>query len=77
MYISALKEDLSRGRIRRLYWLNTLAMVADGLTTGSVPRDALLRLCNEGLWNVTGRSECVIGQRTWETVPGILYASLP
>ena len=34
--ISALTEDLSSGRIRRLYWVNTLGMLADALTKGSI-----------------------------------------
>ncbi len=42
-------------------------MPADGLTKGSVPRDALRLLCEKGTWGVTGRSEFCVGKRLWGT----------
>ena len=44
VYVSALRQDFACGRLRRMYWVNTLDMLADGLTKGAVQRDALLRL---------------------------------
>ncbi len=41
VYVAALRQDVGIGRIRRLYWVNTLAMAADALAKGSVPRDSL------------------------------------
>ncbi len=65
VYVSALREDMSSGRIRRLYWINTKEMLADGLTKGTIPRDGLLE-ASAGNWTVEGRSECVIGHKTWD-----------
>ena len=44
VYISALRQDLSEGRLRRLYWSNANDMVADVLTKSSVSREALVKL---------------------------------
>ena len=52
-------------------------MVADGLTKGSVPRDALLHLSIKGEWIVEGRSECIIGRRTWETTSLVSARFMP
>ena len=48
----AMREYLESGRIDRLWWLDTLAMLADGMTKGSVDREALVRVCAEGIWKI-------------------------
>ena len=35
---------------------DTLAMLADGLTKGAVDREALVLVCERGLWRVTGQA---------------------
>ncbi len=42
VYFSALKPDLSVGRITRMYSINTKDMLADGLTKGPVSKDGVL-----------------------------------
>ena len=36
-----------------MYWFDTQAMLADGLTKGAVDREALVQVCEKGLWRVT------------------------
>ena len=50
----AMREYLEVGWIDRLWWIDTLAMLADGMTKGSVDREALLQVCAEGIWKVIG-----------------------
>ena len=38
----------------RLWWIDTPAMLADGMTKGSIDREALIMVCLKGLWHVTG-----------------------
>ena len=46
-----LREWLDRGALRALWWCDTLDMIGDGMTKGSIDRDAILLLCKLGLWN--------------------------
>ena len=46
------REWLDLGVVRRLWWCDTDDMLADGMTKGAVDRDAILKLCNNGLWDV-------------------------
>ena len=50
----AVREYLDRGVLKRLTWLDTLDMLADGLTKGVVERESLIRLANEGVWQLQG-----------------------
>ena len=40
--------------VDRLWWLDTLAMLADGMTKGSIDREALIKVCQQGLWEILG-----------------------
>ena len=51
-----MREYLEAGWVDRLWWLDTLAMLADGTTKGSVDREALILVCQKGLWRVTGQA---------------------
>ena len=42
-HLQFLRELLDKGVINALYWVDTRDMVADGMTKGSVARDAILR----------------------------------
>ena len=34
--------------------IDTLAMLADGMTKGSVEREALIAVCQMGIWKIVG-----------------------
>ena len=52
MLLHALKirEWLDRGALRAVWWCDTLDMISDGMTKGSIDRTEILRLCKLGLW---------------------------
>ena len=52
LHLLKVREWLDHGVVRRLWWCDTDDMLADGMTKGAVDRDAILQLCNNGLWNV-------------------------
>jgi hypothetical protein len=47
-----IREDFKLGIVHKLWWVNTLDMVADALTKGAVNRDAILQLMNKGHWTL-------------------------
>ena len=47
-----MREYLGAGRDDRLYWFGTDDMLPDGLTKGSVDREALIRCRQDGLWQI-------------------------
>jgi len=47
-----LKESLRRGSMRKLWWCDTIDMLADGLTKGSISREALIQVSKTGIWNL-------------------------
>ena len=49
-----MREYLEAGWVDRLWWIDTLAMLADGMTKGSIDREALIKVCQKGLWVVLG-----------------------
>ena len=50
----ALREYMETGHVDCLWWLDTLAMLADGMTKGSVEREALIKVCQLGMWRIVG-----------------------
>ena len=56
LHALAMREYLEAGWVDRLYWFDTLAMLADGLTKGAVDREALVLVCERGLWRITGQA---------------------
>ena len=56
LHALAMREYLEAGWVDRLYWFDTLAMLADGLTKGAVDREALVLVCEQGLWRFTGQA---------------------
>ena len=50
-----MREYLESGHVDLVWWLDTLAMLADGMTKGSVDREALIRVCLDGIWKVVGQ----------------------
>jgi len=51
MHVKSLKEKILSGQISQFIWIDNRDMVADGLTKGKAPRDALLLFCL-GRWPV-------------------------
>ena len=54
LHALAVREHLEAGHLSRLWWFDTRAMLADGLTKGAVDREALVRVCEQGLWLIEG-----------------------
>ena len=54
LHALAVREHLESGHLNRLWWFDTRAMLADGLTKGSVDREALVAVCEQGVWQVVG-----------------------
>ena len=54
LHALAMREYLEAGWVDRLWWLDTLAMLADGMTKGSIDREAIIMVCQKGLWNILG-----------------------
>jgi len=51
----AMREYLEVGWVDRLWWFDTLAMLADGMTKGSIEREPLVQVCFEGIWKIVGQ----------------------
>ena len=51
----AMREHLEAGWIDRLWWLDTPAMLADGMTKGATEREALVQPCYEGILKIVGQ----------------------
>ena len=49
-----MREYMESGHVDRLWWLDTLAMLADGMTKGAVEREALIAVCELGVWKIVG-----------------------
>ena len=54
LHALAMREYMESGHVDRLWWLDTLAMLADGMTKGAVEREALIAVCESGIWKIIG-----------------------
>ena len=54
LHALAMREYLESGHVDRLWWFDTLARLADGMTKGSVEREALIKVCQLGIWQIVG-----------------------
>ena len=52
MMLCGIKEMLRTGVMRRMWWVDTRDMVADGLNKGACSREGLLQLGETGVWKV-------------------------
>ena len=57
MLLLQIKEQLSSGSLRKLWWVSTTDMAADGLNKGGVSRSGIMKLCMTGTWSLT--MDCV------------------
>ena len=55
LHALAKREYLEAGWVDRLWWLDTLSMLADGMTKGSIDRDARITVCEKGQWKIAGQ----------------------
>ena len=62
LHAQALREYLDDGSVDRLYWFDTRAMLADGMTKGSVDREALVRFGERGEWHIEGDQPAKVGK---------------
>ena len=51
-----MREYLEAGWVDRRLWLDTLTVLADGMTKGSADREALVAVCRQGVWMITGQA---------------------
>ena len=51
-HVQWLQQLLRRRVLHALYWVDTRDMIADGMTKGSVPRQALRTLQEKGAWRL-------------------------
>ena len=56
LVVAMLRELLEKHAIQAISWISTNDMVADGLTKGLISRKGLLKLCNEGTWQILEES---------------------
>lgn len=64
LHARAMREFLEAGRVDRLCWFGTDDMLPDGLTKGSVDREALVRCCLEGIWRLQNEQPLHWSSRT-------------
>ena len=56
LHALAMRGYVEAGWVDRLWWLDTQAMLADGMTKGSVDREALVSVCHRGVWKIVGQA---------------------
>ena len=54
LHALAFREHLEDGSVDQLYWFDARAMLADGMTKGSVDREALVTVRELGEWHLSG-----------------------
>ena len=64
-----MREYLEADWVDRLWWFDSLAVQADGMAKGSVYREALILVCQKGLWRVAGQAPQFNRLRDSDTVP--------
>ena len=56
IHLLAAKDLLRKKILRRLTWIDTLDMLADGMTKGVIDRAPLLAIGNKGQWKLSGQA---------------------
>jgi len=54
IHVLRMRELVDSGEISRLWWIDTVMMIADGMTKGSIPRDDILMLVRDCVWKRNG-----------------------
>ena len=53
LHARAMREFMEFGRVERLHWFGTDDMLPDGLTKGSIDREALITCCSKGTRSIS------------------------
>ena len=56
--VLAFREYLRDGLVYMIWWIDTVDMLADGMTKGSVDRTALVDISASGQWRFIGDAPC-------------------
>ena len=56
MHALAMREYSESGWLDRLWWFDTLAMLADGMTKGSIDREPLVAVCEQSVSQIVGQA---------------------
>jgi hypothetical protein len=54
IHVLAGRDLLDRNLFERLIWIDTMDMITDGMTKGSIDRSALMKIGQNGLWQFKG-----------------------
>ena len=73
LHALAMREYLESGWVDRLWWADTLAMLAGGVTRGSVERDALIAVCEYGKRSIAGEAPVYKQLRNADPVSAFLH----
>ena len=73
LHALAMREYLESGWVDRLWWADTQAMLADGVTKGSVEREALIAVCERGIWAIVGEAPVYKQLRNTDSASTSLY----
>ena len=52
----AMRQYLEEKLVDRIYWFDTVDMLPDGMTKGSIDREPLIKVCHEGAWTINRES---------------------
>ena len=55
IHLLAMKDLIQKRILKRLTWIDTLDMLSDGMTKGSIEREPLIHLTNKCEWKLNGQ----------------------
>ena len=58
LHVRKMREFVDNGIVNKIWWIDTLDMIADGMTKGVVPRDLLLHISAGLDWTLQGDTPC-------------------
>ena len=47
-----MREYQDAVHVDRLFWFDTEDMLPDGMTKGSIDREPIIKVCEEGVWSI-------------------------
>jgi len=63
IHLLAAKDMIQKRLISRLIWIDTIDMLSDGLTKGSLDRSPLLDIATKGSWKLSGLTPAVFSTK--------------
>ena len=52
LHARAMREYLENCHADRLYWFDTEDVLPDGMTKGSIDREPIIKVCEQGIWSI-------------------------